>query len=46
MRMFGNLGTSNFQFNSPHGIAVTTEGHVVIADTGNDRIQVGHVCYG
>ena len=44
--MFGSLGTKNVQFNSPHGVAVTKHGHLVIADTGNSRIQVGKLMMG
>ena len=38
--MFGSFGSDSGQFKFPHGIAVTKEGRVMIADTGNGRIQV------
>jgi hypothetical protein len=39
-RRWGTLGTENGQFNLPTGIAVTFDGKVVVADSGNSRIQV------
>ena len=39
--MFGSLGSENGQFHFPRGIAVTNQDKIVIADTGNGRIQVG-----
>lgn len=38
--MFGSFGSDSGQFNLPRGVAVTKEGQVMIADTGNGRIQV------
>jgi DNA-binding beta-propeller fold protein YncE len=38
--MFGSFGSENSQFNFPHGVAVTKQGRVIVADTGNSRIQV------
>jgi hypothetical protein len=38
--MFGSLGSENSQFNFPHGVAVTKRGEIIVADTGNGRIQV------
>ena len=35
------MGSNNGQFNSPHGVAITTDNHILIADTdNNDRIQM------
>ena len=37
--VFGVSGTSDGQFNTPHGIAVAPDGTLYIADTNNNRIQ-------
>jgi DNA-binding beta-propeller fold protein YncE len=37
---FGGPGNGPGQFNLPHGIAVTKDGRVLVADRENDRIQV------
>ena len=36
---FGVSGTSDDQFNTPHGIAIAPDGTLYIADTNNNRIQ-------
>lgn len=36
---FGSSGTGNGQFSGPTGIAVGPNGHIWVADTGNNRIQ-------
>ena len=36
---WGASGIGDGQFNSPHGVAVSTTGDVYVADSGNDRIQ-------
>jgi sugar lactone lactonase YvrE len=36
---FGSKGTGNGQFKDPQGIALDSEGHVWVADAGNNRIQ-------
>jgi sugar lactone lactonase YvrE len=36
---FGKAGTGNGEFKSPEGIAIDSEGNILIADTGNNRIQ-------
>ena len=35
----GSLGTGNGQFNGPCGIAIDSNGNIIVADTGNNRIQ-------
>ena len=37
---FGGYGYGNGKFNQPSGIAVTPSGNILVADTGNNRIQV------
>ena len=36
---FGTAGSENSQFSNPQGIAADFEGNVLVADTGNNRIQ-------
>ena len=37
---FGTQGSGNGQFNNPEGVAVDSSDNIVVADTGNNRIQV------
>jgi DNA-binding beta-propeller fold protein YncE len=37
---FVAVGSGNGQFNRPYGVAVDGGGHVYVADTGNNRVQV------
>jgi DNA-binding beta-propeller fold protein YncE len=37
--MWGSTGTSDGQFNEPHGIAVDSDGNVYVVDRFNHRIQ-------
>jgi DNA-binding beta-propeller fold protein YncE/plastocyanin len=37
---WGEFGTGNGTLTSPEGVAVDQQGHVYVADTGNNRIQV------
>ena len=37
---WGSPGPGDGQFNVPSGVAVDASGHVYVADSGNDRIQV------
>ncbi len=37
--IFGANGTSDGQFNTPHGIAIAPDGTLYVADTNNNRIQ-------
>ncbi|XP_041055241.1 tripartite motif-containing protein 2-like isoform X3 [Carcharodon carcharias] len=36
---FGSHGEGNGQFNAPTGVAVDTNGNIIVADWGNSRIQ-------
>jgi DNA-binding beta-propeller fold protein YncE len=36
---FGTNGTSDGQFNAPHGIAIAPDGTLFVADTNNNRIE-------
>ena len=40
IQSWGEPGTRPGQFNLPHGIAITRDGSVMVADRENDRIQV------
>jgi DNA-binding beta-propeller fold protein YncE len=40
VQSWGEPGTGPGQFNLPHGIAVTADGRVLVADRENDRVQV------
>jgi DNA-binding beta-propeller fold protein YncE len=40
MQSWGEPGTGPGQFNLPHGVAVTADGRVLVADRENDRIQI------
>lgn len=35
----GSLGTSDYQFNSPDGVAIDTSGNMWVADGGNNRVM-------
>lgn len=41
---FGSHGEGNGQFNAPTGVAVDSNGNIIVADWGNSRIQVLHLC--
>lgn len=43
MLKFGSNGEGNGQFNAPTGVAVDSNGNIIVADWGNSRIQVEHV---
>ena len=38
--VFGSKGSGNGQFDNPMGVAIAPSGNIVVADTGNDRVQV------
>ena len=38
---FGKLGVSDGDFREPSGITVDGSGHLLIADSKNNRVQVG-----
>ncbi len=40
IRAFGSVGSGDEQFSYPRGVAVTAEGHIVVCDTNNDRVQL------
>ena len=37
--IFGVIGSSDGQFNTPHGISIAPDGTLYVADTNNNRIQ-------
>ncbi len=41
LRQMGVKGTSPGQFQAPEGLAVDARGFIYVADTCNDRVQVG-----
>ena len=45
MLKFGSNGEGNGQFNALTGVAVDSNGNIIVADWGNSRIQVdGFIC--
>ena len=40
IKSFGSNGSEDGQFNAPNGVDVDEEGRVIVADSGNHRIQV------
>lgn len=38
--VIGKLGHAQFEFNTPIGLATTEEGHLIVADSRNNRLQV------
>ncbi len=40
IRFYGREGDGIGEFRRPHGVAAERDGHVVVADTGNDRLHV------
>ena len=40
MSVIGKLGHGQFEFNTPIGLATTLEGHMIVADSRNNRLQV------
>jgi len=36
----GSPGSGDGQFNHPWGVAIDREGHIIVADTHNHRVQV------
>lgn len=41
---FGSDGSGPGAFDDPHGAALTRDGYLVVADTGNNRIQMFDLC--
>jgi DNA-binding beta-propeller fold protein YncE len=37
---FGSKGKGNGQFDTPMAVAIAPSGNIIVADTGNDRVQV------
>ena len=40
IRTFGSKGTGPGEFDRPSGICISPDGHVIVVDFGNDRVQV------
>ena len=40
IKSWGKLGTAPGEFNVPHGITLDSMGHVIVADRGNNRVQI------
>ena len=40
IKRFGTFGKGDGEFREPSGVSVSPQGHVYIADSKNDRIQV------
>ena len=40
VRPFGSRGSGPGQFRDPRGVAVDKEGHIIVADSNNHRVQV------
>ena len=40
IRSFGQRGSGQVQFDGPHGIAVTPDGRIIVAEFNNYRLQV------
>jgi len=36
---FGSLGNQSCQFNYPRGVCIANQGRIIVADTGNNRLQ-------
>ena len=37
---FGSNGSANGQFSNPHGIAISPNGNIYVADYSNYRVQI------
>lgn len=40
LKAFGSKGKDDGQFSTPIGVAIAPSGNIVVADTGNDRVQI------
>ena len=40
VNIIGKLGHAQFEFNTPIGLTTTEEGHLIVADSRNNRLQV------
>ena len=40
VRVIGSQGAADGQFNGPIGVAIDHEGHIIVSDNGNHRVQV------
>ena len=41
LQSIGRKGSKAGEFDRPRSLAITTQGNIVVADTGNQRVQVG-----
>lgn len=40
LKTIGSKGSEPGQFNEPEGIAIDKDGNIIVADAGNNRVQV------
>ena len=43
LQSIGRKGSKPGEFDRPRSLAITTQGNIVVADTGNQRVQVSEI---